>query len=67
MGITVTLKEGVSSVHISGSYAFYEPVPYDNARENGIDISRWESLEKKPKEIWKRNEYGYAVFLGFEQ
>ena len=65
MGITVTLKEGVSSVHISGSYAFYEPVPYDNARENGIDISRWESLEKKPKEIWKRNEYGYAETVTF--
>ena len=67
MGITVTLKAGVGAICISGSYAFYEPISFDDAKECGIDTSRWEHLEKKPKEIWRRNEYSYdekVIFTG---
>lgn len=67
MGITVTLKVDVSAICVSGSYAFYEPISFDDAKECGIDTSRWEHLEKKPKEIWQRNEYSYdekVIFTG---
>lgn len=67
MGFTVTLKAGVGTICVSGSYAFYEPISFENAKESGIDTSRWEHLEKKPKEVWKRNEYTYSkkiVFTG---
>lgn len=65
MGITVTLKAGVRSILISGAYAFYEPIAFDDAKENGIDVSKWEHLEKKPKEIWRRNEYSYSETITF--
>lgn len=65
MGITVTLKAGVCSVLISGTYAFYDPIAFGDAKESGIDISRWDHLEKKPKEIWRRNEYSYAETITF--
>ncbi len=67
MGITVTLNAGVSAICVSGSYAFYEPVSFEDAKECGIDTSRWEHLEKKPKEVWRRNEYSYSekvIFTG---
>ena len=56
MGITITLKAGVDTICISGSYAFYEPIPFEDAGDRGVDISKWEHLEKSPKEIWRRNE-----------
>lgn len=65
MGITVTLKAGVRSILISGAYAFYELIAFDDAKENGIDISKWDHLEKKPKEIWRRNEYSYSETISF--
>lgn len=49
MGITVTLKVDVSAICVSGSYAFYEPTSFDDAKECGIDTSRWEHLERSPK------------------
>lgn len=67
MGITVTLKAGIGSVLISGTYAFYEPIAFDDAKENGIDISKWEHLEKKPKELWRRNEYSYSETISFSE
>ena len=60
MGITVALKAGVDAICISGGYAFYEPISFEDAKDCGIDISKWEHLEKKPKEVWRRNEYSYA-------
>lgn len=65
MGITVTLKAGVRAIYVSGSYAFYKPILFENAKENGIDTSRWENLEKKPKEVWKRYVYSYAEKVVF--
>lgn len=65
MGITVTLKTGVNAICISGSYAFYEPIAFENAKDCGIDTSKWEHLEKKPKEVWRRNEYPYSTTIEF--
>ena len=67
MGVTVTLKADVNAICVSGSYAFYEPVSIEDAKECGIETSKWERMEKKPKEIWRRNEYSYAekvIFTG---
>lgn len=67
MGVTVTLKADVNAICVSGSYAFYEPVSIEDAKECGIETSKWERIEKKPKEIWRRNEYSYAekvIFAG---
>ena len=65
MGITVTLKAGVSAICVSGSYAFYEPIAFEDAKDCGIDTSKWEHLEKKPKEVWRRNEYPYSEIIEF--
>lgn len=54
LGITCTLKSGIDSIVLSGSYAFYFPVSYENASEYEIDISKWEEKDKKPKEFWIR-------------
>jgi hypothetical protein len=67
MGITVTLKPGVEAICVTGGYAFYEPVSFEDAKNCGIDTSKWEHLEKKPKEVWRRNKYQYferIVFSG---
>lgn len=65
MGITVTLKAGVNAICISGSYAFYEPIAFEDAKDCGIDTSKWERMEKKPKEVWRRNEYPYSATIEF--
>ena len=63
MGITCTLKGGVTSIAISGSYAFYSPVLFEEAAKYGISISRWETAEKKPKELWPRKEYFFQEMI----
>ena len=60
MGITVTLKSGINVITVSGSYAFYVPLRYEDADDFGIDVSRWEQLENKPDELWQRKEYSYS-------
>lgn len=65
MGITVTLKADVEAICVSGSYAFYEPISFQDAKDYGIDTSRWEYVEKKPKEVWKRQEYSYSKRITF--
>lgn len=67
MGITVTLKSGVNEICVSGEYAFYEPVLFENAKENGIDISKWNNLDKKPKELWSRHSYPYVKQIAFSK
>ena len=59
MGVTVTLKSGVEEIYVSGSYAFYECISFDDIGKYGIDASQWEHIDNKPKEVWKRNEYSY--------
>lgn len=52
MGITCTLKKGVTSIVITGSYAFYSPVLFEEATEYRISVERWEASENKPKELY---------------
>lgn len=59
LGITCTLKPGVVSIRLSGSYAFYTAIRYEDAVKRGMDLSKWDSLEKRPKDLWIRNEYGF--------
>lgn len=69
MGVTCTLKPGVNEVLLSGSYAFYSPVLYEEASKYEVDISRWMQSEKKPKELWMRKGYSFQtkVQLGSEK
>lgn len=60
MGITFTLKSGVDEFVVDGLYAFYNPIQYEEAKENGIDTSKWDDLEDKPKEIWQRSYFKYS-------
>lgn len=60
IGITCTLKSGITSVLVSGSYTFYESVLFEKAKALGTDISRWSESEKKPSELWVRKEYEYS-------
>lgn len=68
-GLTCTLKSGINNLVLSGAYAFYSPVLFEEAEKYGIDISRWDDVEKKPKELWMRKEYPYkkVVSLGPEK
>lgn len=65
MGITVTLKPGVKDIHVSGEYAFYDAVTFEDAKARGIDVSKWEHLEKKPKELWQRLQFSYSEVISF--
>ena len=66
MGITCALKTGVKEILLTGSYAFYSPVFFEEAAKFGLDISKWDKAEKKPKELWLRKEYQFenVVRLG---
>lgn len=68
-GLTCTLKPGINNLVLSGAYAFYSPVLFEEAGKYGINISRWDDVEKKPKELWMRKEYPYkkVVSLGPEK
>lgn len=59
MGITCTLKSGVTSIAINGSFAFYSPVLFEEAAKHGISTTRWDTSEKKPRELWPRKEYSF--------
>lgn len=65
LGITCTLKNGITNINISGSYAFYTPVNYEDAASYGIDTAKWEDKEKKPKEFWirKKETFNETVVL----
>lgn len=69
MGITCTLKSGVTSIVIKGSFAFYSPVLFEEAAKHGISTTRWETSEKKPRELWPRKEYSFrnVIELGEEK
>ena len=66
LGITCVLKAKVKNIRLSGSYAFYSPVLFEEAAKRGMNISRWEASEKKPKDLWIRNEFTFdkVVELG---
>jgi len=65
MGLTITLKPGVMDINVSGHYAQYKPIPYSDAHEAGIDTSRWDHLDRKPHELWQREEHEYSENISF--
>ena len=65
MGLTCTLKSGVTDIVLSGTYAFYQPILFDEASKFGLDVSKWEHVEKKPKELWQRKVYEYCQKIHF--
>lgn len=69
LGITCTLKANVRDFIISGSYAFYTPIEFEQAESQGIDISQWLDFENKPDNLWMRNEYDFRenIFLEDEK
>lgn len=58
-GLTCALKSGTEEITVSGSYAFYVPVLYEEAEKNGIDTAKWKEKEKEPEELWVRKEFTY--------
>ncbi len=68
LGITCTLKSGVSSIELSGNYAFYESIDFATAKTSGIDISPWENFANPPHELWTRKscEFSKCIALGEE-
>lgn len=69
MGITCTLKSNATDIVLSGSYAFYTPILFEEASQYGLDISKWETAEKKPKELWRRSSFEFykELHLGQEK
>lgn len=59
LGITCTIKSGTCHIGISGGYAFYDCIPFEQAADKGVDITRWIDDEKQPKEFWRR--VGYTI------
>ena len=67
MGITVTLKPGVLKIKISGSYAFYRQIPYENAKDYDIDPSQWKRLTPLPSDLWKRKAFEFSEVMDFTE
>ncbi len=59
MGITCAVKNGIDKINILVSYAFYLPIPFQTAASLGIDVSKWSSSKKPPKELWQRQQYNF--------
>ena len=66
IGITCTLKKGITKILVCCKYAFYAPVSLDEAEQRNIDLSKWVENEKKIQEIWQRQQYEnkHVVELG---
>lgn len=60
-GITFALKSGVTTIVLSGTYAFYEPIVFENAQDYGIDVLKWKDSENHPKILWKRRGYSFEI------
>ena len=69
MGITCTLKPGISVIKLSGEYSFYTPIPYEKAVQMGIDLRKWKNADNPPEEVWHRNKnvFDTVVTLGREK
>ena len=59
LGITFTLKAGIKSFKVSGQFAFYKEIAFEEAAAAGIDITPWENKEDKPKNFWKRHDFNF--------
>lgn len=66
LGVTCTLKEDVKSIILSGQYAFYVPVLFENAASVGIDTARWTNSDAHPETLWKRTLHTYRIEYRFD-
>lgn len=57
MGITCTIKPNITKISVSGSFAFYDPMSFDDAKDAGIDVSKWEKVDDTAKEDEKLNKH----------
>ena len=62
MGITYTVKETISTVHVNLKYAFYKPYSLNEAKDNGISLNRYSELidqtdekDKASMSFWVRS------------
>lgn len=67
MGITVTLKPGIAKIRISGGYAFYQHIPFENAKDYGLDPSKWKHLNPLPSDMWKRKAFEFTKEIDFTE
>ena len=67
MGITFTVMPGVDRFVVKGSFAVYEPIPFANAIELGIELPEYEDNEKKPKYVWNRVQYDYREVIKLDR
>ena len=63
LGITCTLKPGVTEFIVTVSYAFYECIAFSDAEANGIDLSKWKDSDDKPKEFWRRHAFSSTITI----
>jgi hypothetical protein len=63
LGMTFTLKYMVTMFKIEITYAWYEMISAERAKENGIDISKWyaEKPSGLPKEFWRRHPEHFVL------
>ena len=55
-GVTCTLKEGVTAVRLTGSYAVYQPIHWEDAVKLNSRLTRPDPKKKKEQLCWKRVE-----------
>lgn len=67
MGITCTIKSSIQKIKISGSYAYYNPISIENAKDLGFDVVTWTEAENPPSELWVRQAFGYCETVEFKQ
>lgn len=60
MGITFTLKAGITSFCVKGSFAFYKHYDYQDAEKADLDLSKWTDEENKPKDLWQRESQNFS-------
>lgn len=63
LGVTCTLKKGTVALTLSGQYAFYTPVSFDDADALGIEKGRWCGSDSHPDTFWKRMLYPFKTTM----
>lgn len=57
MGITCTLKSGVSKIKYAVSFGMYEPFNAEEVKEKGINVERWMEDAHEDTIYWVRKAY----------
>jgi len=65
IGITCTLLPGINQIKVSGKYAFYDAVSYENAKSLGLKMPQVDEEATIPDYVWARKEYPYSEEIVF--